>query len=250
METVKIMMADSNGSLRRIVKEYFLKKYDVEWAGDAADGRQALEMVREADPDLMILDAVLPRMDGYAVLEGLSRTGAHTRVLVLTALHSEDAIEHAMSLGASYYMLKPFDLENLYQRCVEIARRSGLMTEYEPDAPEPRSDEEKVTNLFMALGIPAHIKGYLYLREAVRMVMEDQGLINRITKELYPGVAKRHDTTASKVERAMRHAIEVAWNRGRVDNINKLLGCQVFSQNDRPTNGEFIAMVADKAKNM
>ena len=145
METVRIMMADDNGSLRRIVREYFLQKYNVEWVGDAADGKQALELLREADPDLMILDVVMPRMDGYAVLESLPQTGAHTRVLMLTALHSEDAIEHAMSLGASYYMLKPFDLENLYQRCVEIARRSGLMTEENPTPTLPwlrRKDKE------------------------------------------------------------------------------------------------------------
>ena len=250
METVRIMMADDNGSLRRVVREYFSQKHNVEWVGDAADGKQCLDMLSETEADVLILDVVMPRMDGYAVLSGMAQMGSRVKVIMLTSIHTEDAIEHAMSLGASYYMLKPFDLETLYQRCIEIAQRSGAAVEYEDGRMEPKSDDERVANLFMAMGIPAHIKGYLYLREAVKMVMEDHGLINRITKELYPGVAKRHATSASKVERAMRHAIEVAWNRGRIENTNKLLGYQVFSQNDKPTNGEFIAMVADKIKTM
>ena len=245
MGNVRVMMADDNGGLRKIVREYFLQKQDIEWVGDAADGREAVDMLRSAEPDVLILDIVMPRMDGYAVLTAMAELEIRTKVVMLTSLHTEDAIEHAMTLGASYYMLKPFDLETLYQRVVETAARNRAVVEYE-DKPEPRTADEKVANLLLAMGIPAHIMGYQYLREAVRMVMEDHALINRITKELYPGVAKRHDTSASKVERAMRHAIEVAWNRGRIDSTNKLLGYEVFSQKDKPTNGEFIAMVADK----
>jgi two-component system response regulator (stage 0 sporulation protein A) len=143
-------------------------------------------------------------------------------------------------------MVKPFDMQLLYDRITEIAlEREAIVTESRREEAGETADE-KITNLFLTLGIPAHIKGYQYLREAVRMVMDDHTLINRITKELYPGVAKAYATSASKVERAMRHAIEVAWNRGRLETVNHMYGYRVFDKQDKPTNGEFIALVADK----
>jgi len=246
MEKVRVMMADDNGNLRKMVREYFSEKQEVEWVGDAADGREAINMVRLLEPDALILDVVMPRMDGFSVLTAMAKMELKTRVIMLTSLHTEDAIEHAISLGASFYMLKPFEMETLYQRVMEHAAKRTEVVEYPQGEAQPLSVEEKVANLFLALGIPPQIKGYQYLREAVKMVLNDHSVINRITKELYPGVAKQYDTSASKVERAMRHAIEVAWNRGRIGSANKLLGYEVFSQRDKPTNGEFIAMVADK----
>ena len=143
-------------------------------------------------------------------------------------------------------MVKPFDMNLLYERIVEIARETPQsVAAAAPEGAEETLDE-RITNLFLTLGIPAHIKGYQYLRQAVRMVMEDHDVINRITKELYPGIARKFDTSASKVERAMRHAIEVAWTRGRLDAVNQMYGYRVFAREDKPTNGEFIAMVADK----
>ena len=135
----------------------------------------------------------------------------------------------------------------LYTRILEVARADDAPVYLSgPDTQTGASVDERVTNLFLSIGIPAHIKGYGYLREAVKMVMENHDLINRITKELYPGIARRFSTTPSKVERAMRHAIEVAWSRGRLDSVNRIYGYKVFSAEDKPTNGEFIALIADK----
>ena len=154
-----------------------------------------------------------------------------------------------MNMGADYYMIKPFDMHTLYTRIREVANQNDITAYAGDEAVLPAGEitiDEKVTNIFLSIGIPAHIKGYAYLREAVRMVVEDHDVINRITKELYPGIAKRFSTTSSKVERAMRHAIEVAWSRGRLDSVNRIYGYKVFSAEDKPTNGEFIALIADK----
>ena len=165
---------------------------------------------------------------------------------MLTGLARDDFIMRAIQLGASYYMVKPFDMNLLYERIVEVAREQPAAVLAAAPQAADESVDERITNLFLTLGIPAHIKGYQYLREAVRMVLENHDVINRITKELYPGIARKFDTSASKVERAMRHAIEVAWTRGRLDAVNQMYGYRVFAREDKPTNGEFIAMVSDK----
>ena len=174
--------------------------------------------------------------------------GLRPKVIVLTGLSRDDFIMRAIRLGASYYMVKPFDLHLLYSRILEIAGEEAedalLPTAETQQAVE--SADEQVVNLFLTLGIPAHIKGYAYLRLAVHMVLEDRTLLSRITKELYPGIARRFDTSASKVERAMRHAIEVAWSRGRLDTVNKMYGYKLFDAMDKPTNGEFISCVSEK----
>jgi len=200
-------------------------------------------------PDILVMDIIMPRQDGFMALEKLAALEAplRPRVIVLTGLARDEFIMRAIQLGASYYMVKPFDMELLYERIVEIA---GAQPETATVRAAPReageSVDEQITNLFLTLGIPAHIKGYQYLREAVRMVLENHDVINRITKELYPGIARKFDTSASKVERAMRHAIEVAWTRGRLDTVNQMYGYRVFAREDKPTNGEFIALVSDK----
>ena len=149
-------------------------------------------------------------------------------------------------MGARYYMVKPCPVETVYRRIVqtlETEKTTGGVLSF---AQTPKSFDEKVTAIFLVAGIPAHIKGYHYLREGIRLVYEDPDLINRITKELYPGIAKKFGTSASKVERAIRHAIEVAWTRGKIENLNGLFGYNIYGKNDKPTNGEFIALVADK----
>ena len=178
-------------------------------------------------------------------------TELRPEVIVLTGLNRDDFIMRAISLGASYYMVKPFDMHLLYSRIVEIAGRGRDAGEGMAElAQAAESADERITNLFLTLGIPAHIKGYQYLREAVLMVLENRDVLNRITKELYPGIARRFDTSASKVERAMRHAIEVAWSRGRLDTVNQMYGYKVFDAMDKPTNGEFISCVAEKIGRM
>jgi two-component system response regulator (stage 0 sporulation protein A) len=180
---------------------------------------------------------------------GASAMEKRPEVIITTALGRDDFINRAMMLGAQYYIVKPYKLDLLYNRIHDMM---GLRMRV-ASAPTPilspsvaPSLDERIASMFLTIGIPAHIKGYHFLREAVKMVLEDGSMINAITKALYPGIAKRHSTTASKVERAIRHAIDVAWTRGRIENFNQVFGYKVFSPGDKPTNGEFIALIADK----
>ena len=203
--------------------------------------------VAEAVPDVVLLDMIMPSLDGFGVLAQLQRMPLEKRprVIAVTALGRDDFIRRAVELGVMYYMIKPVELPVLVDRIREVAA-------HQPSAPlEPlyaagQNLDDRISNLFLAMGIPAHIKGYQYLREAIKLVIEKPEMIGGITKELYPAIARRFSTTSSKVERAIRHAIEVAWSRGRVDTLNKAFGCDVAKPDDKPTNGEFIALIADK----
>ncbi len=246
MAKIKVLPVDDNPAIVKQVSDFLSQKSDIEIAGSAPDGAAAISQIEAHAPDVVLLDIVMPRMDGFAVLEALHTLDNPPRAIVITSLARDEFIDRAMSLGASYYMVKPLDMQILYARIQQVFTS-------EPAAPLPGRPpvnalgaDEQITNLFLTIGIPAHIKGYQYLREAVRMVLENHDILNRITKELYPGIARRFAATPSKVERAMRHAIEVAWSRGRLDSINRIYGYKVFSPDDKPTNGEFIAMVADK----
>ena len=185
--------------------------------------------------------------------QSLLQLATQELAMTLTALGRDDFISRAVNLGVNYYMVKPFDFMMLAQRVYEAAGESlraealsAQMIQKQGGKPSGETLEERIANLFLTVGIPAHIKGYQYLREAVRMVMDNPELMSRITKELYPGIAHRFGTTSSKVERAIRHAIEVAWNRGRIDALDEAFGKNVCSLDDKPTNGEFIALVADR----
>ncbi len=254
METVRVVVADDNVQLRELVASYLAQQSGIEVVGAAADGVEALRLVQEQEPDVLICDMIMPQMDGYAVLErlGSMKLGRQPGVIALTALGRDDFIARAIDLGVSYYMVKPFDLAMLAQRVYETAgasaRAEALRSQIRGESADGgrESLEERIANLFLTVGIPAHIKGYQFLREAVRMVIENPDMINRITKELYPGIAHRFGTTSSKVERAIRHAIEVAWNRGRIEALDEAFGRNVCSLEDKPTNGEFIALVADR----
>lgn len=249
MEKIRVLLADDNRSMLFLLKKFLDRKEDVEVVGCVSDGAEVLSMLAETAPDVLVLDVILPHSDGFSALEAMAESGrlSGCRVIMLTGLAGDEFIARALRLGASYYMVKPFEMELLYRRICETARRSEPVTE-PVQRPEQTEVDESVVNLFLTLGIPAHIKGYQYLREAVKMVVADRDVINRITKELYPGIAKKFDTSASKVERAMRHAIEVAWTRGRLDAVNALYGYKVFSANDKPTNGEFISCIAEKLR--
>ncbi len=250
MDKVRLMLADDNLSLLRLLSDYLGRQGDIELVAAVSDGVEIPDAVRQYAPEVLVMDIIMPRRDGFMTLEALNAMDAalRPRVIVLTGLARDDFIMRAIGLGASYYMVKPFDMELLHERILEVAREQGASI-LAPSAPAESAEEsvdERITNLFLTLGIPAHIKGYQYLREAVRMVLDNHDVINRITKELYPGIARKFDTSASKVERAMRHAIEVAWTRGRLDAVNQMYGYRVFAREDKPTNGEFIAMVSDK----
>ncbi len=248
MDRIRVMLADDNLNILKLLTDFLARKPDIELVAAVSDGVEIPDAVRQHAPDLLVMDIIMPRRDGFMTLEALNamEPAIRPRVIVLTGLARDDFIMRAIQLGASYYMVKPFDMNLLYERIVEIARDQPAASAAAGSDGREESVDEQITNLFLTLGIPAHIKGYQYLREAVRMVLENHDVINRITKELYPGIARKFDTSASKVERAMRHAIEVAWTRGRLDAVNQMYGYRVFSREDKPTNGEFIALVSDK----
>ncbi len=233
----KILIADDNEEFVRELSDYLGGKDEYDIVATAYDGEEALEKINANRPDVVLLDIVMPKLDGYGVLEQISGS---TKVIVMSALASGSFVTRAINLGAKYYMMKPFRFEQL------DARISECMASGAASRIKNKTLEEKITNIFITVGIPAHIKGYQFLREAIKMAIDNPDIINSITKRLYPEVARRFDTSPSKVERAIRHAIEVAWNRGKIENINNLFGVRVYSHNEKPTNGEFIALVADK----
>jgi two-component system response regulator (stage 0 sporulation protein A) len=246
----RVVVIDDNPHIREIMTSFIGMQEDMEVAGVAGDGIKGKELILNVQPDVVLLDMVMPQMDGLGVLEQLNQSSlAHLpSIICLSAVGQEELIRRAIDLGAKYYMIKPFDFEMILSRIRELSgtpQQSHKVIPSVPQAPQ-RNIEEKITNIFLTIGIPAHIKGYHFLREAIKMVVEDNDIINRITKELYPGIAKKFNTTPSKVERAIRHSIDVAWSRGKVENINQLFGYVVYDKNDKPTNGEFIALVADK----
>ena len=256
METIHVIVTDDNVQLRDMIAQYLGEQSGIEIVGVAANGVEALRLVEEKKPEVLICDMIMPQMDGYTVLERLQgmRLERQPGVIALTALGRDDFIARAINLGVHYYMVKPFDFAMLAKRVYEAAgeerRADALSMRMQQEAYGLGGEtlEERIANLFLTVGIPAHIKGYQYLREAVKMVIETPEMINRITKELYPGIARRFSTTSSKVERAIRHAIEVAWNRGRIEALDEAFGRNVCSLDDKPTNGEFIALVSDRLR--
>lgn len=244
-DAIRVLIGDDNREFCHMLRNFLAGQSDIEVVGVAQNGRDVLEMIRQR-PDVIILDIIMPHLDGIGVLERIRRHYGEQRpkVIVLTAFGQEHITQRAVALGVDYYILKPFDLATLANRVREVARHAPA-----PAVPSPSRDlDRQVTSLLHDIGIPAHIKGYRFLREAIAMVTERVELLSGVTKELYPAVAKRNGTTPSRVERAIRHAIEVAWNRGNFETINSLFGHTVSSERGKPTNSEFIAMVADRLR--
>ncbi len=251
MNDMRIMLVDDNAELRRTMGEHLRRQENMRIVAECGTGLEALEALAKTPVDVIILDIIMPQMDGYSFLEEMNRRQMENppQVIVVSALGRDDFIMRAVENGARFYMIKPVDLNVLTGRIREVCGQAADQPGAAPRVSLPGrapSIDEKLASLFLTIGIPAHIKGYSFLREAVKMVIENPDVINRITKELYPGIGKRFNTSASKVERAIRHAIEVAWSRGRIDTLNKAFGCRVATKEDKPTNGEFIAMIADK----
>lgn len=243
----RIMLVDDNEELLSGLKKYFAEDDSMEIVATATDGEQALQTFDSVRPDVLVLDLVMPGIDGFAVMERIEKRDC--KILILSALSQDAFVTKAMHLGADYYMRKPANPDNIKKRIAELfAVESPIEEKAVKNAPRAknRTLEEKITNIFITVGIPAHIKGYQFLREAIKLAIDNPDIINSITKKLYPEVAEKFDTSPSKVERAIRHAIEVAWNRGKIENINSLFGVRVYNHNEKPTNGEFIALVADK----
>lgn len=250
MAKYRILVADDNIQYQTSLRDYLTAQDAVLHVDTVNDGYKALELLHKARYDALILDLIMPHIDGLGVLEELN-SGLFENppaVIVVSALRHEEMIRQACALGAKYFMVKPIEPETLYRRIQDVLESSLLpiRNQFTGMNQAPKTLDEKITSVFLVIGIPAHIKGYHYLREAIRMVYYNPEVINRITKELYPGIAKRYSTSSSKVERAIRHAIEVAWTRGKIENINQIFGYTIYSKNDKPTNGEFIALVADK----
>ena len=250
MQGMRILVVDDHSALRETMTEALAGQQDVAAVDAASNGAEALRLLGERSYDVMVTDIVMPVMDGYTLMQEMRRMALSPapKVIVATSLARDDFVMRAVELGAKFYLVKPFEIESLMGHIRRLARGEELPPPMQEPSGEPREQslDERLGSLFLTIGIPAHIKGYQYLRCGVRLAVENPGIINRITRELYPGIAARFDTTASKVERAIRHAIDVAWSRGRVDTLNRAFGCRVCTPEDKPTNGEFIAMLADK----
>jgi two-component system response regulator (stage 0 sporulation protein A) len=261
---ISVIIADDNKEFCSILNDYLLNQKDIVVTGIAKDGKEALTLIEEKKPDLVVLDIIMPHLDGLGVLERLNSMDLDKfpRIVVLSAVGQDKITQRAITLGADYYVVKPFDMDIFTKRIRDMfndtignnepVKKQVAMTATEMISTSnnrgPVDLETEITNIIHEIGVPAHIKGYMYLREAITMVVNDMELLSAVTKELYPSIAKKYNTTASRVERAIRHAIEVAWGRGQVEAINKLFGYTVHNEKGKPTNSEFIAIIADKLR--
>lgn len=248
MTKLKVVVADTDREFCNELKAFFQDDERIELLACASDGEQALEKIERYQPDILITDLILPVSDGFEVMGRLRALtiAKKPKVIVVSRLSGENFISKALGAGAAYFMAKPLNCSSLRERMIEFSSPAKLPARPAAYSLRRSSLDEKIANIFITVGIPAHIKGYQYLREAIKMSIDQPEIINSITKKLYPGIAERFGTSASKVERAIRHAIEVAWNRGKIENINSIFGIKIYSPNDKPTNGEFIALLADK----
>ncbi len=263
-EKITVLIADDNEEFSKTLATYLTNQQDMEIIGIAKDGTEALDIIKEKSPDVAILDVIMPHLDGIGVLERLNSSNSLSKkplCIMLSAVGQDKITGKALALGAEYYVVKPFDIELLIQRIREIKNfkpngsNSFIINETKKtpyiDVNSTKTEDQLealVTNVIHGVGVPAHIKGYQYLREAIMLVVNDIDVINQITKTLYPEIAQKFGTTPSRVERAIRHAIEVAWGRGEIDLMQNIFGYTVSSAKGKPTNSEFIAMIADKLR--
>lgn len=259
---ITVTIADDNQDFTKLVANYLNSQEDMQVVGVANDGVEALDIMIAKEPDIALVDIIMPHMDGLAVLEKLAQVPIKNKpkCIVISGVGQDSITQKAISIGAEYYIVKPFELDILASRIREI--HQGYSSSQSPSAPKEISAhgivtiqakphetlEEQVTRVIHEVGVPAHIKGYQYLREAILMAIDDIEVINSITKLLYPTLAKKFKTTPSRIERAIRHAIEVAWGRGKADVNNTMFGNTISASKGKPTNSEFIAMIADKLR--
>lgn len=272
---IRILLVDDNREFVEMVREYIERQDDMALVGVAYHGEEALELISRENPSIVLLDIIMPHLDGLGVLEALQESEQRPKIMMLTAFGQESMTQRAVSLGANYYILKPFDLDILGKRIRQLeddfwCQSNEFMqtnlgmnmefitnTQYLPVILSPMSEipppalvnhDAEVTRMIHLMGVPAHVKGYQYLRDAIVCVLEDINLLNAITKGLYPRIAERYNTTSSRVERAIRHAIELAWDRGNIEYMNRFFGYTINLDRGKPTNSEFIAMVADRLR--
>lgn len=259
MDKLNVAIADDNERMVHLLSDIIRSDDELQVVGTAKDGEEAYEMIRTKEPDVVLLDIVMPKLDGLSVMDKIKNDRSLTKLpafIMISAIGQEKITEDAFNLGADYYIMKPFDNEMVLNRIKHVKKRGGRITgevkkvnayERKPEYKE-RNLESEVTAIIHEIGVPAHIKGYQYLREAIMMSVMDIEMLNSITKILYPTIAKKFQTTPSRVERAIRHAIEVAWSRGKMDTIDELFGYTINNGKGKPTNSEFIALIADKIR--
>ncbi len=248
MERIRLLVIDDNESLVKLVKEYFNNSIDINVVLDAKDGMEGIEIIkRKADKfDVIILDLVMPNKDGIEVLKYLQENKIDKKVIVLTSYNTQEMIRKVSELGADYFILKPFELRTLEEKVREIMNNYGVNGEsidlYNNNL------QISITKTLHELGVPSHIKGYQYIREGISLIYNNPSIVGGITKELYPEIAKKFNSTTSRVERAIRHAIEVSWNRANWDFMEEIFGYSVDIDKAKPTNSEFIVTIADKLR--
>ena len=267
-EKITVLIADDNQEFSTTLATYLKNQEDIVVVGRAKDGNEALDMVSSLMPDVLLLDVIMPHLDGIGVLEQMNMIKLNKKpiCIMLSAVGQDKVTQRAIELGAEYYVVKPFDIDLLITRIRElknykpssqnnnfISREIGISKTQYIDIPNNSANKEEniealVTNVIHEVGVPAHIKGYQYLREAIIMVINDIDVINQITKCLYPQIANKFHTTPSRVERAIRHAIEVAWGRGEQKTVENIFGYTISAAKGKPTNSEFIALISDKLR--
>ncbi len=259
MEKLSVAIADDNENMIRLLSDIVRTDEELQVIGTAKDGEEAYEMIRTKEPDVVLLDIVMPKLDGLGVMDKVrndKNMKKHPNFIMVSAIGQEKITEDAFRRGADYYIMKPFDKDIIVNRIKMVKRNNNKrvpeirsVSAYE-DVKQfsKRNLENDVTNIIHEIGVPAHIKGYQYLRESIIMAVNDIDMLNSITKILYPTIAKKYQTTPSRVERAIRHAIEVAWSRGKMDTIDELFGYTIHNGKGKPTNSEFIALISDKIR--
>ena len=262
MSKLNVAIADDNERMLRLLGDIIRSDEELEVVGMAKDGEEAYKMIKEKEPDVVLLDIVMPKLDGLGVLDRIkhdTEVKKYPSFIMISAIGNEKVTESAFMSGADYYIMKPFDNDMVINRIKQVKKQlepqkieqrkiSAFEKLDKQEEKTPRNLETDVTNIIHEIGVPAHIKGYQYLREAIMMSVDDIEMLNSITKILYPTIAKKYQTTPSRVERAIRHAIEVAWSRGKMDTIDELFGYTINNGKGKPTNSEFIALIADKIR--
>lgn len=246
MKSYSVVILESNAAIVSQLKSSLAeeKNLNVVYYGD--DGDEGIKHVLELKPDLVMVGVFLKGTDGCGVVREIKKTHPEIKVIAM-GIPNDSLIERIMGEGADYYLSKPFTISTAIERIYEtVHNNDGKEAKQIVEKRKPLTIEEKISEIFISIGIPPHIKGYGYLREGIKMTIERPCIINSVTKELYPSIAKKFSTAPSKVERAIRHAIEVAWNRGRIEAINAIFGARIYLGTEKPTNSEFIALVADK----
>lgn len=255
MGILSVAIADDNERMVEILDSIVKKDDEIRIVGKANNGEDVYHMIKEKEPDVVLLDLIMPKLDGLSVMERINQDQTikkHPKFIVISAIGQEGITEDAFNLGAHYYIMKPFDNDMVLNRVKAMKNYGASCSKTSLNVCGERGRmenlENDVTDMIHEVGVPAHIKGYQYLRDAIIMVIKEPDMLNSITKILYPTIAKRNQTTPSRVERAIRHAIEVAWSRGNMDIINSLFSYTVSTGKGKPTNSEFIALIADKIR--